>query len=99
MGGEIEEKYHEEEGVGKIMEDVVVSAEKLAFGSNQIYQEEGNKMESLILTIDQYLETVEIFVHSLGPEFEETNDVSINTMFHVTWFFPKYVLEKVKSSG
>ena len=99
MGGEIEEKYHEEEGVGKIIEDVVVSAEKLAIGSNQIYQEEGNKMESFILTIDQYLETVEIFVHSLGPEFEETNDVSINTMFHVILFFPKYFLEKVKSSG
>ena len=79
MGGEIEEKYHEEEGVGKIVEDVVVSAEKLALWSNQIYQDEGNKMESFILTIDQYLESLEIFVQSLGPEFEETKDVSINT--------------------
>ena len=79
MGGEIEDKYHKEEGVGKIVEDVVVSAEKLALWSNQIYQDEGNKMESFILTIDQYLESLEIFVQSLGPEFEDTNDVSINT--------------------
>ena len=79
MGGEIEDKYHEEEGVGKIVEDVVVSAEKLALWSNQIYQDEGNKMESFILTIDQYLDSLEIFVQSLGPEFEETKDVSINT--------------------
>ena len=79
MGGEIEDKYHKEAGVGKIVEDVVVSAEKLALWSNQIYQDEGNKMESFILTIDQYLESLEIFVQSLGPEFEDTNNVSINT--------------------
>ena len=90
MGGEIEEKYHEEEGVGKIIEDVVVSAEKLAIRSNQVYQEEGNKMESFIFTVDQYLESVEFFVQSLGPEFEETNDVSIHTTFvghHINLFF------------
>ena len=72
MGGEINEK----EGVGKIMEAVVGSADKMAIWSNQIYQEEGNQKEPFIFTVDQYLESVEIFIQSLSPEIESGNNVS-----------------------
>ena len=76
MGGEIEEKYDEKAGVGKIMEAVVGSAEKLAIWSNQIYQDQE---EGII--VDQYLESVEIFIQSLCPQFEDSNDVSINKLY------------------
>ena len=78
----MEEKYDEEKGVGNVMEAVIRSAEKLslcgtvvAMWSNQIYQEKGNHLESFM--VDQYLEAVEIFVQSLSPKIEETNDVSL----------------------
>ena len=76
MGGDIEGKYDQETGVGKIMEAVVGSADKLAVWSNQIYQEEGNQKESFIFTVDQLLESVEIFIQSLSPEIESGNNVS-----------------------
>ena len=82
MGGEIEEKYDEKAGVGKIMEAVVGSAEKLAIWSNQIYQDQE---EGII--VDQYLESVEIFIQSLCPQFEESNDVSINKTLFLDLFF------------
>ena len=72
MGGEINEK----EGVGNIMEAVVGSADKMAMWSNKIYQEEGNQKEPFIFTVDQYLESVEIFIQSLSPEIESGNNVS-----------------------
>ena len=72
LGGEINEK----EGVGNIMEAVVGSADKMAMWSNQIYQEEGNQKEPFIFTVDQYLESVEIFIQSLSPEIESGNNVS-----------------------
>ena len=73
MGGEIEEKYDQETGVGKIMEAVVGSAKKLAIWSNQIYQDQEE-----VISVDKYLEAVEIFIQSLCPKFEDSNDVSIN---------------------
>ena len=76
MGGEIEAKYDQETGVGKIIEAVVESADKLAIWSNQIYQEEGSQKESFIFTVDQLLESVEIFIQSLSPEIESGNNVS-----------------------
>ena len=76
MGGKMEEKYDEEKGVGNVMAAVVGSAEKLVLWTNQIYQEEGNHRESFIITVDQYLEAVDIFLQSLSPKIEETNDVS-----------------------
>ena len=83
MGGEIEEKYDEKAGVGNIMEAVVGSAEKLAIWSNQIYQDQEE-----VITVDQYLEAVEIFIQSLCPQFEDSNDVSINyKTLHLGLFF------------
>ena len=76
MGGKMEEKYDEEKGVGNVMVAVVGSAEKLVLWTNQIYQEEGNHQESFNITVDQYLEAVDIFLQSLSPKIEETNDVS-----------------------
>ena len=81
MGGEMEEKNDEENGVGKITEAVVGSAEKLAMWSIKIYQEEGNQMEAFIFTVDQYMETVEIFLQSLSPEIEAGNNVSKHEIF------------------
>ena len=72
MGGEISEK----EGVGEVMEAIVGAADKMALWSNQIYQEEGNQKEPFIFTVDQYLESVEIFIQSLSPEIESGNNVS-----------------------
>ena len=77
----MEEKNDEDNGVGKITETVVGSAEKLAMWSIKIHQEEGNQKEAFLFTVDQYMETVEIFLQSLSPEIEAGNNVSKQKIF------------------
>lgn len=78
MGEEIYQKYDEQLGVGKIIEDVVGSSEKLVMSMwlNQIHHGEGNQRESFIFTVDQYLKALEKFIQSLCPKIDDSNDVS-----------------------
>ena len=70
------------------MENVVASVDRLAAWSNKIHQEQGNRRDTtLIDSIDEYLEAVEIFAPSLSPEKRFSNDVSIKCLFYLQIFY------------